>query len=237
MKRRFELRIRPTAPMRRRIAVSRAGSICCAESWSHFPPEHFAFDIRPELGSQIAGQIEPECHRTMDESLARRIETVRIPHVGKKGCAVVAAETPGGQCLAACVGSREDGSPNRMRRPAPESRAARSIVTRVLVQRGIQAECESAVYPRPAYRGGEALAVGGGALPPLFRRVKFLESCSVCGEAHDGQRAVGLFGVKLQLGFPIERIGGLRNPCNRNRHKEREYQSCHDLTAWSKRRQ
>src|ERR1035438_4058846 len=117
-----------------------------------------------------------------------------------------------------------------MPRPAPESRAFGSIVTRVLVQRGIQAECESAVDPRPAECGGETLAIGGAALSPLFRRVKFLEGRGGCGEAHDGQRAIGLFGMKLQLGFPIERIGawsqpnGLSNPRSRNGHQEREYQ-------------
>src|ERR1039458_194926 len=167
---RFDMRIRATTPRRRRIAASKAGAILCAESWPHFPAEYYSLDIRPELRSQIAGQIEPECHGTVDESFARGIETVRIPHVGKKSRAVVAAETPGGQGLAACVGPREDGSPNRMPGPAPESRAFRSIVTRVLVQRGIQAECESAVDPRPAEYGGEALAVGGAALSPLDRK-------------------------------------------------------------------
>ncbi len=50
-----------------------------------FSPQDFSFDIRPELRSQIADQIEPECYRTLDQPEPRRIEAVRVPHVGKNG--------------------------------------------------------------------------------------------------------------------------------------------------------
>src|SRR5580658_765774 len=105
-----------------------------------------------------------------------------------------------------------------MRRPAPESRALRSIVAWVLMQRGIQTECEDAMDPRPGGRGGETLAVGAGALSPRCRRVNLLEKSGICGDAREGPRTVGAVGMKQQLALPIQRSNrysrGLRRCCN-----------------------
>src|ERR1700691_5095051 len=106
-----------------------------------------------------------------------------------------------------------------MSRAAPETRAARSIIARILVQCGIQTKCENAVNPRPAGRGRDALAIRGGALAPLRRRVNLLEKSGIRGDSRGGPRSVGAFGMKLQLALPIERNNrrnrGRRNPRSR----------------------
>src|SRR5579863_7862099 len=138
---RFEPRVEPTAQAPRTVDG--------LEVESSLPAE-FSLEIRPELRPQIAGETEPECERPLEEPQASGIETIRIPHIGKESRTVSAAYTPGGQRFAAPVGAREDGSPERMCRAVPEASAVRSKVTRILMQRSIQAESERAVDSRPA---------------------------------------------------------------------------------------
>src|SRR5207237_9231605 len=111
------------------------------------PTKRLFLDIRPKLFSQIADKIEPECHGTLDKPQARCIEPVRVPHVREKGCAVSASDAPCGQRFTAAIGAREHRSTQRTSRPAPETLAARSKVSRVLMQRRVQTESQSAVDP------------------------------------------------------------------------------------------
>src|SRR5689334_2488077 len=108
------------------MAVSKAGAILYIQSWfqSRFPAEHFSPDIRPKLRCQIADQIEAECHGTLNNPEARRIEPVRIPLVREKGRAIGASYTPRGQRFATAIGASEHCSPQRVSRPAPEPCAA-----------------------------------------------------------------------------------------------------------------
>src|SRR5437870_2923772 len=130
MNRRSDPRIEPTGQKR---PIAEALHV----EWS-FSVEHLSFDIRPELGSEIAYQAEPEPDGPLDQSESYRIQPVRIPQIGKECRAVRAADAPRGQGLAARVGAREHRSPECMPGPAPESLAERAIITRILVKRGVQ---------------------------------------------------------------------------------------------------
>jgi hypothetical protein len=47
--------------------------------------EHLSPDIRPKFSAQIAEEIEPHRHGTLDEPEPDRIEAIRVPEVGKEG--------------------------------------------------------------------------------------------------------------------------------------------------------
>src|ERR1019366_2044475 len=141
-----------------------ADELCVQSSWS---VQHLSLDIRPKLFSQIAHQIQSESYRTLDEPETGIIEPVRVPEVGEKGGTVGAANSPGGQRFAAPIGVREQGLTQRMSRPPPKPGTARSIVSRVLMQRRVQTERQGVMDSGPGHHGSDALAEGLAALFPL----------------------------------------------------------------------
>ena len=117
-------------------------------SWqSWFALQYLPFEIRPELGTEIGGEIEPEPEGSLCDTQAHGIQPVRIPLVRKKGGAVA---LPSRQVAVSRrpVRARQYCAAERVAGSAPESRAARSIIPRVLVQRRIQTESENAIDRR-----------------------------------------------------------------------------------------
>src|ERR1017187_9371477 len=96
--------------------------------------QYLPFEIRPELGTEVPGQIEPELERTLRESEGHRVEPARIPLVRKIGRSVGAAEAPNGQRLSSPVRTRENGAAERMSRAAPEPAAGGTEIAGILVQ-------------------------------------------------------------------------------------------------------
>lgn len=101
------------------------------------------------------------------------------------------------------------------------------------MQRRVQAESESAMDSRPARRGTNTLAVGCGALPPLFGCVSFLQDCGVCRDTHNCQRCVRILGMKVQFASYVERIESLPEPCDRNGDRYSEDENHPDFTVYS----
>src|ERR1700722_815116 len=107
--------------------------------------QYFRLDVRPKLGTQITGQVKPEPQRALQESQTYSIEPIGIPLIRKKGRTVRAPEAPYGKGLAACVRARQYGAADSMSRATPEPRAMGSKISRVLVQRGVQAKGQNTV--------------------------------------------------------------------------------------------
>ena len=137
--------------------------------------QYLSLEVRPEFGAHIRGEIESKPERSLGDTQAHGIQPVRIPLVREKGGAVSTTQTPSRECLATGVRSRQYGAAERMTGSAPESRAARAVIPRVLVNRRIQAERENAIDRGVADRGSDALSVGSSALSPFLRGVNRLE--------------------------------------------------------------
>ena len=75
--------------------------------------DYHSFKVRQKLGAEIVREVEPELEGSLQSGQAHGIQPVRAPLVRKKGGAICAAQTPGGQCLAAAVRARQYGSSKR----------------------------------------------------------------------------------------------------------------------------
>ena len=93
---------------------------------------NLSFEFRQELGTGIAGEIEPEVEGSLQGAQADGIQPVRIPLARKEGGSVCATQTPCGQCFTPAVGARPYRSFERVGRSPPESSAARSKIPGVL---------------------------------------------------------------------------------------------------------
>jgi hypothetical protein len=182
-----------------------------------FSAKYFPLDVGPEFRAQITREIEPELHGALLKSQAGRIEPVRVPQVGQEGCAVSAADSPGGHSLAARVGAREEGRSQRMSGAGQEARAERAIIARVLVQRRIQTERQHAVDPRRGGLGSEPLSVSRTALSPLSGKVYVLQKSRIRGDTDDGSGTERLVGMKAQLVLPGQDVGALSEAGGRQR--------------------
>src|ERR1039458_10694579 len=81
-----------------------------------FAAKYHPFDIRPEFGCQVAGQIEPQLQRTLGESQGHRVEPARIPLVRNVGRSVSAAEAPHREGFGSTVRMRENDAAERDRK-------------------------------------------------------------------------------------------------------------------------
>ena len=95
--------------------------------------QYLSSNVRPKFSTEIADEIEPEVEGTLQRAEADGIYAVRIPFVGEEGSSVVAAQAPGGQCLAAAVGARENSAAKCVSRSAQKACIVRAKISRVLV--------------------------------------------------------------------------------------------------------
>src|ERR1035437_4303921 len=166
---------------------------------SRFSVQQLPFEIRPELGCQVADEIEPELKRALGESEAYRVEPARIPRVRNVSRTVSAADAPNGQRLSSFVRMGQNGAAERMSGATPESAALGPEIAGILVQGCIQAKCESTMDPGAGDGGSEALPVAGPALSPSWRRIGFLEDCGVRRIPDERERTNGLLDMEAEF--------------------------------------
>jgi hypothetical protein len=145
----------------------------CFDLQAHMPRlrvsmQYLSSNVRPKFSTEIADEIEPEVEGTLQRAEADGIYAVRIPFVGEEGSSVVAAQTPGGQCLAAAVGARENSAAKCVSRSAQKACIVRAKISRVLVQRRIQAERQSSMDRGTAKGGRQTLTVGAASPAPTL---------------------------------------------------------------------
>src|SRR4051794_8076484 len=96
-----------------------------------------------------------------------------------------------------------------MRRAAPETLVAGREVSRVLVERRVQAEGEGIANAGPGEHRAGAFRVSAAALAPLRRRIECLEHSAVGCGAGERHRRINAFGMEGELASGVEGIGGV----------------------------
>ena len=92
----------------------------------------------------------------------------------------------------------------RMLGTSPRSALGGAIVSRVLVQRRVEAKAEQIANSGIGQRRAETFAVPKPALFPLAREINSLEEAIVNGRTRKGPGTVGTYGMKAQFALPSD---------------------------------